>query len=208
MTFSNFTKKPDEIDYWTSNPVEYEKLQSDPRIEEAESKLHWWFGDDQGWNNFMSLFDGAPHSVAKNLAETMMVSFSRKHQKFVANDKIRESIYDGMWRAISAGWAIAVVENALNGWEPKHLLVLDELLGSSAAKWAAIIRTSPRSDVEWYCYENRKGITVYQWMLLDIGISSDDISTNPPAAELMEIGRWLMLYGISMGRAQILIQSF
>lgn len=208
MKFSNFTKKPIEIDYWVSNPAEYQKLKLDPRIQEAESKLHWWFGDDEGWNHFMSSFDGAPHAVARNMAETMTKSFSEKHRKFVADDKTKESIYDGMWRAISAGWAIAVVEDLLKGWEPKRLLALDELLGSSAAKFAKIVRTSPRSDVEWYCFENRKGITVYQWMLRDIGISSDDLLTNPPATELMEIGRWLMLYGISMGRAQILIQSF
>ena len=65
----------------------------------------------------------------------------------------------------------------------------------------------PPSDVEWYGYVNRSGITVYQMMLKPLGESSDNVLERSETTILMMTGRWFIRYGIALAKAQMKMEN-
>lgn len=185
----------------------YDQLKDTPLIVQSEAALIAWSNTDAGWDRFQELIFGAPIIVAKDQSSLLVGNFMERHPDFFADQESVQKVLEGFLHIFAQGWAIAMVEQVNDAWTPDG----DSLDAKELADKAALAFGSSEqpgfSDVEWFGYEARKGLTVFQSLLLPLGISSLDAWRSLPTAELMRLGRWMLCYGIVVGKTQIELQK-
>lgn len=197
-------KKSDEF-YWENDPIRYETLQSDPEVRAMETQLTIWMNTDEGWDQFTTIFVDAPVIVAKTQKESSTSEMLNSLTEYIGTQDRLELVQEGMLRAAAYGYAIGVALPYSKGYRPQSPIIDSRMLADETARLMS--SDIPPSDVEWYGYVNRSGITVYQMMLKPLGEYSDNVLERSETAILMMTGRWFIRYGIALAKAQMKMEN-
>jgi hypothetical protein len=190
---------------WNSDDAKYQRLEVNPEVRNMEARLEWWDKTDEGWSDFSTIFSGPPVEVAKTQVESTASNFLSRFPIFVENQGRMNLIYEGLLRATASGYAIGIAPSILEGKKPDSSGIDSRSLAdATAATFAEESEVEP-STTEWFGFANRNGITVFQWLLLPLGVSSVDTWKSAPTTELMALGRWHLRYGIALAKSQLIM---
>jgi hypothetical protein len=192
-------------DPWNSDDAKYQRLEANPEVRNMEAHLEWWDKTDEGWSDFSTIFFGPPVEVAKTQVESTASNFLARFPSFVENQERMNLIYEGLLRATASGYAIGITPQVLEGKRPVASGIDSRSLAdATAATFEKGSEVEP-SATEWFGFANRNGITVFQWLLLPLGVSSVDTWKSAPTMELMVLGRWHLRYGIALAKTQLIM---
>ena len=194
----------DDDHFWKSDEKRYARLENDSQVILMEKQVKYWMGSDEGWANFNNQFVEAPVIVTKTQAEKSAAEMLPVLSDYIGSQDRFNIVMEGMLRAAATGYAIGVALPIAGGAKLNSKVVDSVALADKAAE--IMIKNNPPSDVEWFGYANRSGISVFQWMLLPLGESSDGVMNKAETGYLMLTGRWFMRYGIALAKAQLNLQ--
>ena len=191
----------DDDHFWKSDNKRYARLENDSQVVSMEKQVKYWMGTDEGWADFNNLFVEAPVIITKTQGEKSAAEMLPVLSDYIGSQERFSIVMEGMLRAAATGYAIGMALPIARGAKLNSRAVDGIALADKAAE--IMTKNNPPSDVEWFGYANRSGISVFQWMLLPLGESSDAVMNKAETGYLMLTGRWFMRYGIALAKAQL-----
>jgi len=195
----------DDDHYWKPDDRRYARLEKDSRVVSMEKQVKYWMGTDEGWAEFNSLFVEAPVIITKTQGEKSAAEMLPALSDFIGSQERLNIIMEGMLRAAAAGYAIGMALPIAGGAKLNSRGIDEVALADKAAE--IVMNNNPPTDVEWFGYANRSGISVFQWMLLPLGESSDNAMSKAENGTLMLTGRWFIRYGLALAKAQLILEG-
>jgi Acetyl xylan esterase (AXE1) len=202
-------KKPsqpmDNDHFWKSDNKRFSKIENDPDVILMEKQVKYWMGTDEGWAEFNDIFVEAPVIVVKTQGEKSAAEMLPLLSDYIGTQDRFNLVMEGMLRAAAAGYAIAMSVPVARGYKPDSRSLDASALADTAAE--IMLENAKPTDVEWFGYANRNGISVFQWMLLPLGESSDEVMSKGETSYLMLTGRWFIRYGMAVANAQLALEK-
>jgi hypothetical protein len=195
----------DDDHFWKSDDKRYARLENDSLVISMEKQVKYWMGTDEGWAEFNNLFVEAPVIITKTQGEKSAAEMLPALSEYIGSQERMNVVMEGMLRAAATGYAIGMALPIASGVRLNSRVVDEVALAEKTAE--IMVNNNPPSDIEWFGYANRSGISVFQWILLPLGESSDNAMTKAETGYLMLTGRWFIRYGIALAKAQLILEG-